>query len=77
MKTNLTRKDPRGGAGRNQGRKRFDEVGKEKKKAYGAYLKPTDYKHLVDKHGSITRALEKLLVVILILDTISLIWILK
>jgi hypothetical protein len=50
-----------GGSRKGAGRKKAEELGVEKKKQYSASLRPSDAKRLIDKFGSITKALESLL----------------
>lgn len=54
-------KKTQGGARKGAGRKSAEELGVEKKKMYPAYLYPTQAEKIVNKFGSITKAVESLL----------------
>jgi hypothetical protein len=54
-------KGMKGSGGRREGAGRKPVEGLEKKAQYSASLRPSDAKRLIDKFGSITKALESLL----------------
>lgn len=55
-------KNKSGGYRKGSGRKSAEELGIEKKKMYPAYLYPSQATKIVKKYGSITKAIESLLV---------------
>jgi predicted RNA-binding protein YlqC (UPF0109 family) len=45
-----------------QGRKPYSELGLEKVKSYPCALKPSDYKKIVSRYGSLTKAVREVIV---------------